>query len=307
MATISVISSPILEVVGALREYLEKIVPSDFASLAIDEQKSHKWEVLGTIFVDFVPVSVQICATSSTEEISIAVHQISRNDTVRFNTMFKQMVGFLQARGFQAMSNFSVSSLQARLLDDDDFGFSDDEEPTWDEKVQPVLGDTGSCRTEVRAEAFRALAEWASSSPDSHEALANGLLERAAELSTIFSTSSQASVAETYPFAVAVRKVSEGCSSATRENLLKSKLSTMMEPALKPKVPAVVAHEYQMAMQALGLSNVSEPLKDFTVGSKAISDISGKTEQIQKSMQFDNSKISFESYVSSEVLPRSVF
>jgi hypothetical protein len=306
MATFSVISSSIVEVVSALREYLEKIVPSDFASLAIDEQKAHKWEVLGNIFVDFVPVSVQICAKSSDEEISVALHQISRNDTIRFNALFKQMVGFLQARGFQATSNFAVSSLPARLLDDDDdFGFSDDEEPTWDEKVQPVLGDTGSCRTEVRAEAFRAIAQWASASPESREALAEGLLERAAELSTIF-TSSQASVAETYPFAVALRKLSEGCSSATRENLLKSKLSTMMEPGLKSRVPAVVAHEYQMAMQALGLSTICEPLNDFTVGSKAISYISDK-EQIQKSTQLDNSKGSFQSYVSSEVLPRAVF
>jgi hypothetical protein len=286
MGTFSFVSSSTSEVVKALRAYLEETVPSDFASLAIDAQKPHKWHVTGTVFVDFIPVGVEVCAKTCDEEVSVTVSHTSHNDLIRFKNMFKQMVGFLQARGLQTSSNLPVSKFQPRLLDDDDFGFSDDEESTWDEKVQSVLEDTRSPRTEVREEAFRAIAQWASSSPASHEALAKGFMDRAAELSAIFRTSSKASAAETYPFAVAMRKLCEGCSLAIACKMLESPLTTMMDPASKPGVPAVVAREYNMAMRAIGKAEVSKPRDDFSV----VPDISDKMDQVKKSIQLEHSE-----------------
>jgi hypothetical protein len=259
MDSFAVVSSSTSEVAKALRAYLEEVVPSDFASLDIDAEKSYKWQVNGTIFVDYVPLAVEVSVKTGDDETSVCVIHTTHNDRIRFTSMLKQMIAFLRARGLQTAGNLPVSNLQARLLDDDDFGFSDDEEePTWEEKIQPVLEDTCSVRREVREEAMRIMAQWASSSPASHEALASGFVERGAELSTLFRASSPASSAETYPFSVAMRSLSQGCSAESRSKLLQSPLSTMMDPDSKPCVPAVVAKEYKMAMQALGKVDVPE-------------------------------------------------
>jgi len=198
MYTFSVVSSSCLDVAKALQVYFQDSVPSDFASLEIDAEKSHRWHVSGTVFVDYMPLGVEVCVKASDAEISVSVSQTSHNDTIRFSSMFKQMVGFVKARGLQASSNFPETSFKNRLFNDDEFDLSDDEEPTWDEKVQPVLEDTSSIRVQVREEAFRAIAQWASATPASHEALAKGFIDRANELSLLFHASSQSSAAETF-------------------------------------------------------------------------------------------------------------
>jgi hypothetical protein len=298
MGTFSVVSSSTSEVVKALRAYLEEAVPSDFASLSIDAEKSYKWQVTGTVFVDYIPLGVEVCAKTCGEEVSVSVTHTTNNDLIRFNSMLKEMLGFLKTRGLQTSGNLPVSNFQQRFVDDDDFGFSDDEEDdedAWEEKVQPILKDTRSIRNEVREEAFRAIAQWAATNPASHDALAKGFIDRAAELSSLFCTSSKASAAETYPFAVAIRKLSEGfLSTETRDELLQSSLSTMMEPASKPRVPAVVAREYKMAMQALGKVEVAKPMDDIYT----VQDITEK-DQVKKSIQFEPSKERF--YNSSEI------
>jgi hypothetical protein len=194
------------------------------------------------------------------------------------------MVAFLQGRGLQASSNLNAASKPMQLLDnDDDFDFSDDEEPAWEEKVQAVMEDTSAIRSEVREEAFRAIAQWASSSPASHEALARAFIDRADKLSVLFSTRMDASVAETYPFAVAMHKLSEGCSAETRESMLKSPLSFMMDPESKPSVPAVVAREFSMAMKVLGKVEVTKPFRDFVITSDTIG-IKDQKDQFQMPM-----------------------
>jgi hypothetical protein len=266
MATFVIASSSTTEVVKALRSYLEDVVPSDFASLAIDAEKSHNWHVNGIIFVDYKPLGVEICAKTSAEETSVSVNHTSHNDIVSFNSIVRQIIGFLQSRGLQVSGNLPVSNFQARCLDDDDdFADSDDEEESsWDEKVLPVLKDTNSTRTEVREEAFRAIVQWVSSNPSTHEAIAKGFIDRATELSSLFHASSRASVAETYPFAVAMRKLSEGfCTMETCDKILNSALSTMMEASSKPRVSALIAREYNMAMKALGKVEISKPVDEF--------------------------------------------
>jgi len=68
----------------------------------------------------------------------------------------------------------------------------------------------------------------------------------------------------------------------------------MMEHALKPRIPAVVAREYKMAMQALGKVEVAKPMDDIY----AVQDITDK-DQVKKSIQFEPSKERF--YNSSEI------
>jgi hypothetical protein len=298
MYTFSVASSSCLDVAKTLQVYFQDSVPSDFASLEIDTEKSHRWHVSGTVFVDYMPLGVEVCVKTSDAEISVSVSQTSHNDTIRFSSMFKQMVGFVKARGLQASSNFPETSFKNRLFNDDDdeeFELSDDEEPTWDEKVQPVLEDTSSIRVQVREEAFRAIAQWASATPASHEALAKGFIDRANELSLLFHASSQSSAAETFPFAVAMRHLCEGCSKETRDKMLQSPLSTMMESASKPRVVAVVAHEYNTAMKALGKAEVSKPGFDNAI----LSDVGVKIDQVKTPIQFDHSKAGFENFLNS--------
>jgi hypothetical protein len=287
MESFAIVSSSTSEVAKALRVYLEEVVPSDFASLEIDAEKSYKWQVTGTIFVDLVALAVEVSVKTCDDEVSVSVTHTSRNDPIRFKSLLKQLIAFLQARGLQTSSNLPVSNAQPRMLDDDDFGFSDEEEEetAWEEIIQPVLQDARSLRREVREEAMRVIAQWASSSPASHEALARALVDCGTELSTLFRTSSHASSAETYPFAVAMRNVSQGCSAETRSKMLRSPLSTMMDPESKPCVPAVVAKEYKMAMQALGKVDVPAAVDDVSIYPEVAT-----KDQVKTSGQFEYSK-----------------
>jgi hypothetical protein len=255
MSTFSVVASSTAEVAKALRAYLEETLHSDFASFPTDAEKLHKWQVIGSVFVDFIPLRVQICLETYVDEVRVSVNPLSRNDTIKFNFIFRQIVRFLQEYGLQIPTGVRTACFQTQLLDDD-FALSDDEGPTWQERVESVLRDTNSSRTEVREEAFRTIAQWTTSTPASHEALAQGLVNRANELSSLFCTHAQASVAETYPFAVAMRTLSEECSATTRRKLLQSRLSSILDAASKAIFPNVIANEYQIAMRALGMDEI---------------------------------------------------
>jgi hypothetical protein len=165
----------------------------------------------------------------------------------------------MQAYGFQISSDPSPTSFQSQLLDDH-FDFSDDEGPTWEEKIGSVMDDTISSRKDVREEAFRAIAQWAASSPACHEALAEGFVNRADEFFALFCTHSQATVAETCPFAAAMRKLSEGCSPETRRKLLQSRLSTILDVASKAIFPTAIANDFRVAMRFLGKTEISNQI-----------------------------------------------
>jgi hypothetical protein len=177
--------------------------------------------------------------------------------------MFRQIVSFLDAYGLQIPNDLNLASFQTQLLDDD-FDFSDEDSTstfwmmistfwmmTWGEKIESVLDDTISIRTEVREDAFRAIAHWAASAPACHEALAEGLVNRADELFALFCTHPQASVAETCPFAATMRKLSEGCSVEARRKMLESRLSTILDAASNAIFPVVIANDYKVAMRFL--------------------------------------------------------
>jgi hypothetical protein len=258
MRKFSVVSSSTSEVVNALRAYALEGVSSDFAFAfcPIDVEKNHKWQVTGSVFMDYIPVHVQICVEDRVDEVRVSVNQLSRSDIIKANLMFKQLVSYLQAYGLRIPSDVGPASFQTQLLDDD-FDFSDDEGPTWEEKIESVLDDTISIRSEVREEAFRAIAQWAASTPSCREALAEGLVNRADDLFALFCTRSQASVAETCPFAAAMRKLAEGGSTETRRKLLESRLSTILDAASKAIFPAVIANDYKVAMRFLGKTEIS--------------------------------------------------
>jgi hypothetical protein len=257
MGKFSVSASSTSEVVNALRACLTERVPSDFVFSPIDADKPHKWQVDGSVFVDYIPLRVQICVETCADEVKVSVNQLSRNDIIKFNLMFQQMVSYMQAYGLQIRSDPSPASFQTQLLDDDDFDFSDDEGPTWEEKIESVLDDTTSIRKEVREEAFRAIAEWAASTPACHEALADGFVNRADDLFALFCIHSQASVADTCPFAAAMRKLSEAGSTETRRKLLESRLSTILDEASKAIFPTCIANDYKIAMRFLGKTEIS--------------------------------------------------
>jgi hypothetical protein len=256
MGTFSVLASSTSEVVNALRSYTLESVRSDFAFCPIDVEKPHWWQVTGSVFMDYTPLRVQICVATRTDEIRVSVNQLSRNDIIKFNLMFKEMVTYLQAYGLQIPIDVSLASFQTQLLDDD-FDFSDDEGPTWEEKIESVLNDTISIRSEVRQEAFRTIAQWAASTPACRETLAEGLVKRADELFALFCIHSQASVAETCPFAATIRKLSEEGSVETRRKMLESRLSTILDAASKAIFPTVIANDYKIAMRFLGKTEIS--------------------------------------------------
>jgi hypothetical protein len=263
MGVFSVVASSTSEVLNALRAYLTEEVPSDFVFSPIDVEKPHKWQVIGSVFVDYTPLRVQICMETRDDEVRVSVNQLSHNDIIKFNLMFRQMVSYLQAYGLQIRSDLSLTSFQIQLLDDD-FDFSDDEGPTWEEKIESVLDDTISIRTEVREEVFRAIAQWATSAPACREALAEGLVNRADKLFVLFCTHPQASVAETCPFAATMRTLSEECSVETRRKLLDSRLSTILDVASKAIFPYAIANNYKIAMRFLGKTEITNQIDIFS-------------------------------------------
>jgi hypothetical protein len=250
--TLSVVDSSALDVVKAVCLFL-KALPSEFPSLDEDVLKPDKWQAAGTVFVDFHPIRVEVCLKSTADEIRVVLTDRSLNDIIRFDRVFGQMLDSLREQGLKVAGSQQAVHRRfgAQIVDDDDdFDLSDCEED-WIEQATPVLADIDSVRAEVREEAFRALATWATSSPACHEALAKGFAERADKLLAILCTRA-VDMAETYPLVAALRRVAEGASAEARSILSKSVLLDPLDYKSTSRLPTLIAGELKAAMQVLG-------------------------------------------------------
>jgi hypothetical protein len=247
-----VVDSSASDITKATSLFLEA-VPSEFPPLHQDELKLYKRQTIGTIFVDFHPILVEVCLESTDDGICVILTDLSLRDIIRFGRFVGQMLDSLQDQGLKVTSSQRGAQAGSRMRiveDDDDFELSNYDHD-WTEQAMPLLADLDSVRVEVREEAFRALATWATSSPACHDTLAKGLAERADTLLAIRCTRA-VDMAESYPLVIALRSVAEGASAEAQSILLKSGL---LDPKVYKSVsvlPTVIARELKAAMQVLG-------------------------------------------------------
>jgi hypothetical protein len=265
---IRVSGSSSVELVSCLCRFLDKDLPAEVVGPSL---RGDDWFLSGTIFLDFVPVSVEVCIVAEASDSSIIVlKHPSRNDAMRFHHFFKLLIHFLGSFSFKVMSLHQAGSDglpgQAALIHDDFSDFAS-EDTSWDDKVECMLADARSRNMEIREEALRSLARWSSSTqsdeveaaPESHEQIAQGFVEEAVLFEEILFSRPPASLAERYPVAAALRSIAGGSSSKARATLSKSSVLSSIDKQTLSQLPTIVARELSAALRALQMDKVSNP------------------------------------------------
>lgn len=255
-----------MDVAMRCRLFLDKEVPANVTKLPIHHEEVYQWRVSATLFVDYVPLCVEVGTGATPDGVSfVALTHISRSDVVRFNRVCERLAVFLGSSGLpaaappHAIDGGEPLVKKAGLIDDDfmDEISTDDEEASWADRVELMLADLESGQAHVREEAVQGLARWAASAAESHSALARGFASHAETVGKALFGSPQASVAETYPLAAALRSVAFSECVKAKAILSESPLAAVMdeyEPLLAA-FPPLVARELSSLM--LGMQKVS--------------------------------------------------
>jgi hypothetical protein len=210
----SVVNASLSEVVTALREYLEQWkYAADMLACSEwkDLETSVTWQETVTIFIDFVPLLIQIAVKKLEDsEIIVTVKDLSLNDIVRLTRVFKGAVDFAKSKGLCATCKYQPPQ-HFHLLDDDFDSFDDVDciqldAQTW---ADNIVSDIDSCRCDVREEAFRTIARLSTSSADRKNALTKALAARATSISELLRASDQHDI---FPLVASLRTLIEGFS-----------------------------------------------------------------------------------------------
>lgn len=136
------------------------------------------------------------------ETIIVTVNELSLNDIIRCRRIFNGLLKFARDSGLAATCKHQ-SSHCFRLLDDDflidDYDMSiESETPPWseDEDDELVLVDMGTRKTDLYEESLRTIVSWSASNMENHQALAKGITERRASISSLLHMEG---LVETYP------------------------------------------------------------------------------------------------------------
>jgi hypothetical protein len=222
-------------------------------------------DISSVVFLDFVPLSIEISLTASNEDETIATLKHSKqNDVILMHQFFWQLVDFLRSSGLACVT--STSSESAGLMDDD-FDLEDDdmwlkmtcglsdlnsfrlaEDALWSERVELVQVDMTSRSADVREEALQHLARWTASEPGSHKACAK-YLQESQVVTTIFANSST-SLTELYPAAAALKNVVVGDPAEICDSLCVSKLFIVLQSLRMSELPPIVARELAIVVEA---------------------------------------------------------
>jgi hypothetical protein len=199
MFTFSVTRSSLVEVVNVLCQYLEREGCSKQALIA-GEDASFIWQETFTIFVDLVPLRIEMQAKPKGDEICVTVSDLSLSDVIRCKRMFNALLKFVQGAGLTTTCKHQLS-LGFRLLDDDfhimDYDLSsEDEVLSSTEQVAIEVFGIDACRYDFHEEALRAISSWSSSNMERHQSLAGGVTESSASISSLLHMES---LIETYP------------------------------------------------------------------------------------------------------------
>jgi hypothetical protein len=256
----SIETSSFWRIVEVVRRYLQEVVPCEFSWSLKNTEFGDEWMMGGTIFVEYIPVGVEMCISTRGDKIVVAACHPSQNDVIRFARAFHELVEFLRGEGYQATSNHEASRcFQLQDSDDDfleDFPRMDEEELSWDEKVEQVLDNVDSNTRFLGADALQILARWAFSNPDSHEALAEKLAWETGTFSKLLCGKSESDLVEMYLLAATWRYIAERASPETYNILLNTPFPTMLDQATNV-LPALVARELTITKQCFGKLNVA--------------------------------------------------
>jgi hypothetical protein len=195
----SVVSSSPLDVVKVLCEFLDREGRAKCPPIQ-GVEKPCRWEETATIIIDSVPLQIRVRVMEEGETIIVTVNELSLNDIIRCRRIFNGLLKFAQDSGLAATCKHQ-SSHCFRLLDDDflisDYDVSiESETPSWSEEVEVVLVDMGTRKTDLYEESLRTIASWSASNMESHQALAKGIAESRASISSLLHMEG---LVETYP------------------------------------------------------------------------------------------------------------
>jgi len=157
--------------VKVLCQYLEHEGCSKYAPTR-GVAKPFMWQERATIFIDFVPLRIELEVKAEADEITVTVKDLSLNDVIRFKRMFNSLLKFIQDRGLSATCKHQISHC-FRLLDDD-FDTVDDavtfqnDTRSSSEQVDIMLVDIAACKHDFHEEASISTSA-STSTYDSHE------------------------------------------------------------------------------------------------------------------------------------------
>jgi len=252
--TIKVLESSEMEVEDKVRSFLNKELPANVSGLAPESKHGETRHLEATVFMDFIPLSIDICIFSpnGVDETAVVLLDLSQGDVICFNRFVERLTTFLMSTGLRIVApHHGAAGIRTGLVDDD-FGdmqddMSTDDHLSWPERVELVLADVNSPNAAVREEAFQCLARWAVSAPSSREEVANGLAKHGAKLFA----NPLSSLAETYPVASALRAMTCGTSPGACKIISNSNLFTALRTMKVSEFPPLVAHELLMTAQNL--------------------------------------------------------
>jgi hypothetical protein len=199
MFTFSVARSSLVEVVKVLCQYLEREGCSKHSSIE-GEDASFIWQETFTIFIDLVPLRIEMQAKVEGDEVCVTVNDLSLSDVIRCKRMFNDLLKFVQGAGLIATCKHQLS-LGFRLLEDDfdimDYDLSSEDEflSSREQVAIEIFGNDG-CRYDFHKEALQTISSWSSSNMERHHSLAKGVTECRASISSLLYMES---LVETYP------------------------------------------------------------------------------------------------------------
>jgi hypothetical protein len=179
----------------------------------------HKWRVSATVFVDFVPLTIEACTYAAAGGVTSLDLKHEQSDAVRFKRVCDKLVAFLRSSGMHASTAQDAAAnvplaAKAKLVDDDaafmDDLSTEDPEASWNDRVELVMADLDSQRSYIRELAAQSMARWATSSTASHVSLAQGFADRAEKFAIDYFGNPQAPLVELYPLAATLRCVACG-------------------------------------------------------------------------------------------------
>jgi hypothetical protein len=142
--TFSVVGASPLEVVQVLCKYLELKGCSECRPCGVAEEL-FRWQKTLTIFIDFVPLLIDIQVEGIEGDVTVTIHDLSLNDVIRCKKMCNDVLKFVNGRGFGATCA-QPAPQSFRLLDDDFDMIIENEMHCCSEKVAMDSADIDACK-----------------------------------------------------------------------------------------------------------------------------------------------------------------
>jgi hypothetical protein len=197
--TFSVVSASPREVVQVLCQYLQEEGCLECRASGV-VGKPFMWQKMVTIFVDFVPISIELKVVEEEGDVVVKVKDLSLNDVIRCTRFCNDMCKFVNGKGLCTICEHQSPSC-FRLLDDDFDLIIENEMHAWKEQVDIESVDIDACKGLLEEE-LQMVSCWSASKMESHDSLATGLAKSATTLSALVHI---ASLVDSHPSVASLR------------------------------------------------------------------------------------------------------